>query len=159
MPFIEALADAMLFEGIPVFIRSDNCSEMVSKVLRQWMSGLRTKSLYIEPGSPWENGYCESLNGKLKDELLNGEIFYSLQDAKVVIERWRFHYIQKETAFGPRMPSTSARHHRTATRTRRNHKHAIVSRSTYYKMSVRPPAIDRSLAAEKIAMTQNAAPT
>ena len=66
---IETLADAMLFEGIPVFIRSDNGPEMVAKVLRQWLSGLGTKSLYIESGSPWENGYCESFNGKLRDEL------------------------------------------------------------------------------------------
>ena len=72
---IETLADAMLFEGVPAFIRSDNGPEMVAKVLRQWLSGLGMKSLYIEPGSPSENGYCESCNGKLRDELLNGEIF------------------------------------------------------------------------------------
>jgi transposase InsO family protein len=71
---IEALADAMLFEGIPAFIRSDNGPEMVARALRQWLSGLGTKSLYIEPGSPWENGYCESFNGKLRDECLNVEI-------------------------------------------------------------------------------------
>ena len=74
---IETLADVMLFEGIPAYIRSDNGPEMVAKVLRQWLKGLGSKSLYIEPGSPWENGYCESFNGKLRDELLNGEIFYS----------------------------------------------------------------------------------
>jgi putative transposase len=72
----------MLFEGVPAFIRSDNGPEMVAKVLRQWLSGLGAKSLYIEPGSPWENGYCESFNGKLRDECLNGEIFYSLKEAK-----------------------------------------------------------------------------
>jgi len=89
---IETLADVMLFEGIPAYIRSDNGPEMIAKVLRQWLTGLGTKSLYIEPGSPWENGYCESFNGKLRDELLNGEIFYSLKEAQVVIEKWRVHY-------------------------------------------------------------------
>jgi transposase InsO family protein len=78
---IETLADAMLFDGIPAFIRSDNGPEMVAKVLRQWLSGLGTKSLYIEPGSPWENSYCESFNSKLRDECLDGESFYSLREA------------------------------------------------------------------------------
>ena len=104
---IETLADAMLFEGIPVHIRSDNGPEMVAKVLRQWLSGLGTKSLYIEPGSPWENGYCESFNGKLRDECLNGEIFYSLREAQVVIENWRIHYNTKRphSALGYRPPA------------------------------------------------------
>jgi putative transposase len=75
---IETLADVMLFEGIPAYIRSDNGPEMVAKVLR--LKGLGSKSLYIEPGSPWENGYCESFNGKLlRDELLNGEISTALR--------------------------------------------------------------------------------
>ena len=104
---IETLADAMLFEGVPAFIRSDNGPEMVAKVLRQWLSGLGTKSLYIEPGSPWENGYCESFNGKLRDECLNGEIFYSLREAKVVIEQWRIHYNTRRphSALGYRPPA------------------------------------------------------
>ena len=104
---IETLADAMLFEGVPTFVRSDNGPEMVAKVLRQWLSGLGAKSLYIEPGSPWENGYCESFNGKLRDELLNGEIFYSLREAKVVIEQWRIHYNTKRphSALGYRPPA------------------------------------------------------
>ena len=89
---IETLADAMLFEGMPAYIRSDNGPEMIAKVLRQWIARLGTKSLYIEPGSPWENGYCESFNGKLRDECLNGEIFYSLKEAQMVIEKWRVHY-------------------------------------------------------------------
>lgn len=104
---IETLADAMLFEGVPAFIRSDNGPEMVAKVLRQWLSGLGTTSLYIKPGSPWENGYCESFNGKLRDELLNGEIFYSLREAKVVIEQWRIHYNTRRphSALGYRPPA------------------------------------------------------
>ena len=81
---IETLADVMLFEGIPAYIRSDNGPEMVAKVLREWLTKiLGTESLYIEPGSPWENGYCKSFNGKLRDECLNGEIFYSLREAQV----------------------------------------------------------------------------
>ena len=104
---IEALADAMLFEGVPAYIRSDNGPEMIAKVLREWLSGLGTKSLYIEPGSPWENGYCESFNGKLRDECLNGEIFYSLKEAKTVIESWRIHYNTKRphSALGYRPPA------------------------------------------------------
>jgi putative transposase len=65
---------------------------MVAKILRQWLSGLGTKSLYIEPGSPWENGYCESFNGKLRDKSLNGEIFYTLAEARVIVESWRRFY-------------------------------------------------------------------
>ena len=92
---VETLADAMLFDGLPTYIRSDNGPEMVAKVLREWLTGLGTGNLYIEPGSPWENGYCESFNGKLRDECLNGEIFYSLKEAQVVIEKWRIHYNTK----------------------------------------------------------------
>ena len=104
---IETLVDAMLFEGVTVFIRSDKDPEMVAKVLRQWLSGLGAKSLYIEPGSPWENGYCESFNGKLRDELLNGEIFYRHREAKVVIEQWRIHYNTRRlhSALGYRPPA------------------------------------------------------
>ncbi len=76
---IETLADAMLMNGTPVHIRSDNGPEVVAKVLREWLTGLGTSNLYIEPGSPWENGYCESFYGKLRDECLNAEIFYSLR--------------------------------------------------------------------------------
>ncbi len=74
---IEALADVMLFRGVPEHIRSDNGPEFVAE-LRQWLAKVGTGTLYIEPGSPWENAYCESFNGKLRDECLNGEIFYSL---------------------------------------------------------------------------------
>lgn len=104
---IETLADAMLLNGIPAHIRSDNGPEMVARVLREWLTTLGTKSLYIEPGSPWENGYCESFNGKLRDELLNGEIFYSLKEAKVVIEKWRIYYNTKRphSSLGYRPPA------------------------------------------------------
>ena len=75
---IEVLADVMLVEGIPEYMRSDNGPEFVAKELRKWRQEVGAKTLYLEPGSPWENGYCEGLNGKLRHECLNGEIFYSL---------------------------------------------------------------------------------
>ena len=89
---IETLADAMLVQGIPQCIRSDNGTEMTAKVVRGWFATVGIKTLYIEPGSPWENGYNESFNGKLRDECLNQEVFYSLKEAKIVIEQWRVHY-------------------------------------------------------------------
>jgi transposase InsO family protein len=74
---IETMTDGMLERGVPEHICSDNGAEMTAKIVRSWLAKLGTKTLYIEPGSPWENGYCESFNGKLRDECLNGEIFYS----------------------------------------------------------------------------------
>jgi len=79
---IETLADVMLIRGIPEHISSDNGAEMTAKVIRSWLARLGTRTLYIEPGSPWENGYCESFNGKLHDERLNQEIFFSLKKRK-----------------------------------------------------------------------------
>ena len=104
---IEALADVMLFRGIPEHIRSDNGPEFVAEELRKWLAKLGTGTLYIEPGSPWENGYCESFNGKLRDECLNGEIFYSLKEAQVVIEKWRVMYntLRPHSALGYRPPA------------------------------------------------------
>lgn len=78
--------------GPPDHIRSDNGSEFTATAVRTWLRRIGVKMLYIEPGSPWENGYNESFNGKLRDELLNTEIFYTLKEAKVLIERWRNHY-------------------------------------------------------------------
>ena len=89
---LETMADVMIARGVPEHIRSDNGAEMTAKVVRHWLASVGARTLYIEPGSPWENGYCESFNGKLRDELLNGEIFYSLKEAKIVIEQWRRHY-------------------------------------------------------------------
>ena len=107
---IEALADVMLFRGIPENIRSDNGPEFVAKELRQWLAKVGTGTLYIEPGSPWENGYRESFNGKLRDECLNGEIFYSLKEAQIVIENWRVQYNTKRphSALGYRPPAPAA---------------------------------------------------
>ena len=89
---IEVLSDAMLFHGIPEHSRSDNGPEMTSKRVRNWLQLIGVQTLFIEPGSPWENGYNESFNGKLRDQLLNGEIFYSLKEATIIIEQWPIHY-------------------------------------------------------------------
>ena len=86
------LADLFLKHGCPEHIRSDNGPEFIAKKLKKWLKDLQVKPLYIEKGSPWENGYCESFNGKMRYELLDGEIFYSLLEAKIIIERWRNHY-------------------------------------------------------------------
>jgi transposase InsO family protein len=86
------ILDALLALGDPAHIRSDNGPEFIALALRQWIAAAGAKTAYIELGSPWENGYCESFNGKLRDELLNGEIFYTLKEAKTVIEAWRRHY-------------------------------------------------------------------
>lgn len=104
---IDSFADVMIERGVPEFIRSDNGPEMVAKTLRSWLARLGTKTLYITPGSPWENGYCESFNGKLRNELLNGEIFYTLREAQVVIEKWRQHYnrVRPHSALGYRPPA------------------------------------------------------
>src|SRR5260370_3712664 len=82
----------MVGKGGAEHIRSDNGPEFVAKDLRKWLADTGAKTLYIEPGSPWENGYCESFNSKLRDEFLNGEIFYSLKEVQVLAERWRVHY-------------------------------------------------------------------
>jgi putative transposase len=104
---LEAMADVMLMRGVPEHIRSDNGPEMTSKAVRKWLTQVGAKTLFIEPGSPWENGYCESFNGKLRDELLKGEIFYSLKEAQIVIEQWRKHYntIRPYSALGYRPPA------------------------------------------------------
>ena len=107
---IEALADVMLLRGVPENLRSDNGPEFVAQELRQWLAKLGTGTLYIEPGSPWENGYCESFNGRLRDECLNGEIFYSLKEAQIVIEQWRVLYntLRPHSALGYRPPAPAA---------------------------------------------------
>lgn len=104
---IDIFADVMVERGAPEYIRSDNGPEMMAKVLRNWLGRVGTKTVYIMPGSPWENGYCESFNGKLRNELLDGEIFYTLREAQVVIEQWRWHYnrIRPHSALGYRPPA------------------------------------------------------
>jgi transposase InsO family protein len=107
---IDTLAEAMVARGIPEHVRSDNGPEFIARRLRKWLAGLGTRPLYIEPGSPWENGYCESFNSKLRDELLNGEIFYSLKEAQVLTERWRVNYNTRRphSSLGYRPPAPAA---------------------------------------------------
>jgi transposase InsO family protein len=104
---ISALCDLFITRGIPAYIRSDNGPEFVALALREWIAAVGAKTAYIEPGSPWENGYVESFNGKLRDELLNGEIFYTLAEATIVIEQWRKHYntIRPHSSLGYRPPA------------------------------------------------------
>ena len=89
---LDALGELFVMHGPPVHIRSDNGPEFIATALRQWLQQLNVKTLYIEPGSPWENGYCESFNSKLRDELLAREIFYTLKEAQILIESWRYYY-------------------------------------------------------------------
>jgi putative transposase len=89
---IDVLSDLFILRGVPGHVRSDNGPEFVAKAVREWIAAVGARTAFIEPGSPWENGYCESFNSKLRDELLNGEIFYSLAEARTVIESWRLHY-------------------------------------------------------------------
>jgi transposase InsO family protein len=107
---IGALADVMVMKGVPEHLRSDNGPEFVAKDLRKWLAATGAKTLYIEPGSPWENGYCESFNSKLRDEFLNGEIFYSMKELRVLAERWRVHYntVRPHSSLGYRPPAPAA---------------------------------------------------
>jgi transposase InsO family protein len=104
---LETLGDLFLAKGSPKYIRSDNGPEFVAKRLRRWLKKLDVGTLFIEPGSPWENGYVESFNGKLRDELLNGEIFSTLKEAQVLIEMWRKEYnsIRPHSSLGYRPPN------------------------------------------------------
>jgi len=88
---LKVFAYLMVEHGVAEHIRSDNGPEMVAEEIRSWFQHMGAKTAYIELGSPWQNGYCESFNGRLRDELLNGEIFYTLKKAQVVIEQWRNH--------------------------------------------------------------------
>jgi putative transposase len=89
---LAALPELFVTCGPPAYIRSDNGPEFIATAVQEWLAKVGVKTLYITSGSPWENGYCESFNGSLRDELLNGEIFYSLAAARILIEAWRCHY-------------------------------------------------------------------
>ena len=101
------LADLPLEYGMPEHIRSDNGPEFVAKAVRSWLSDLGVTTLFIEPGSPWENGYVESFNGKLRDELLNGELFFTLKEAQILIADWRRLYngLRPHSSLGQRPPA------------------------------------------------------
>jgi putative transposase len=92
---IDVLSDLFILRGVPERLRSDNGPEFVAKAVQDWIAAVGAKAAYIAPGSPWENGFIESFNARLRDELLDGEIFYSLAEAKIVVESWRRHYNAK----------------------------------------------------------------
>jgi len=100
------LTELFCERGVPVHIRSDNGPEFIAHRLRLWLDRLAVKPLFIMPGSPWENGFIESFNGKMRDELLNGEIFYSVKEAEILIEQWRIEYntIRPHSALGYKTP-------------------------------------------------------
>ena len=107
---IHALTELFVLNGSPEHIRSDNGPEFTAKVVRGWLERVGVKTLFIQPGSPWENGYNESFNGKLRDELLNREIFYSLKEVQILTERWRREYntIRPHSSLGYRPPTPEA---------------------------------------------------
>ena len=107
---IDELSNLFIFRGTPEYIRSDNGPEFSARTLRKWLAQLGVKTLFIEPGSPWENGYIESFNGKLRDELLNREIFTTIEEAKILIEQWRREYnrIRPHSSLGYQPPAPEA---------------------------------------------------
>ena len=104
---VDVLTDLFILRGPPEFIRSDNGAEFIAKKVRAWIEAVGAKTAFITPGSPWENGYCESFNARFRDELLNGEVFYTLREAQILIERWRCHYntIRPHSSLGYRPPA------------------------------------------------------
>ena len=117
---VDALTDLFILRGVPEFIRSDNGPEFIAEKVRAWIAAVGAKTAFIEPGSPWENGFaaalgpvarcaaqCESFNARFRDELLDGEIFYSLREAQILIEQWRRHYntVRPHSALGYRPPA------------------------------------------------------
>jgi putative transposase len=125
---VDTLLDLFVMHGVPDYIRSDNGSEFTARLVREWLKRLKVKTLFIEPGSPWENGYNESFNGKLRDELLNGEIFYTLKEAQILIEQWRKEYntVRPHSSLGykPPVPETIALNYRE--RTKKEEKKTLV---------------------------------
>ena len=107
---LDQLFNLFVFRGVPEHIRSDNGPEFTARAVRKWLNQLGVKTLFIEPGSPWENGYIESFNGKMRDELLNREIFTTLVEAKVLISQWRKEYnqIRPHSALSYRPPAPEA---------------------------------------------------
>lgn len=104
---IDVLSDLFILRGVPGHVRSDNGPEFVAKAVQEWIAAVGAKTAYIAPGSPWENGYVESFNARMRDELLNGEIFYSLKEAQIIIEGWRQHYnaVRPHAPLGYRPPA------------------------------------------------------
>jgi len=104
---IDVLSDLFILRGVPDHVRSDNGPEFVAKAVQGWITAVGAQTAYITPGSPWENGFIESFNARLRDELLDGETFYGLREAQVVIESWRRHYnaVRPHASLGYRAPA------------------------------------------------------
>ena len=104
---IDVLSDLLILRGVPAHIRSDNGSEFIAKSVQSWIAAVGARTAYITPGWPWENGYVESFNAQIRNELLNGEIFYTLKEAQIMIEGWRRHYntVRPHGALGYRPPA------------------------------------------------------
>ena len=104
---METLADVMILYGLPSYVRSDNGPEFITTTLREWIAAVGSQTAYIEPGSPWENGYCERFNSELRDELLDGEIFFSRAEALVLIEAWlqQFNGVRPHSSLKYRPPA------------------------------------------------------
>jgi transposase InsO family protein len=104
---VDALTDLFVLRGPPAFIRSDNGAEFIAKKVRAWIGAVGAKTAFITPGSPWENGYGESVNARVRDELLNGEVFITQNKAQILIERWRRHYntVRPHSELGYRPPT------------------------------------------------------
>jgi transposase InsO family protein len=104
---IDVLSDLFILRGVPEHVRSDNGPEFVATAVQEWIAAVGARTAYITPGSPWENGFIESFNARLRDELLDGEIFYSLKEARIVIESWRHHYnsVRPHESLGYKAPA------------------------------------------------------
>lgn len=107
---LEVLGELFAARGVPKHIRSDNGPEFASEAVKEWLERIGVETLFITPGSPWENGYCESFNGKLRNQLLDGEIFYTLREAQFVLERWRWrcNHQRPHSSLGYRPPAPEA---------------------------------------------------
>ena len=104
------LTQLFIERGAPQYLRSDNGPEFTARAVRDWLERVGVQTLYIEPGSPWENGYIESFNGRLRDELLNGEVFDTVREAQVLCDQWRRHYnaVRPHSSLGYRPPAPEA---------------------------------------------------
>jgi putative transposase len=105
---LDVLSDLFILGGVSAYIRSDNGPEFVAKAVQDWITVLAAKTAYTAPGSPWENGYVESFNTRLRDELLDGEIFFTFKEAQIIVEIWRRHYntIRLHASLGCRPPAS-----------------------------------------------------
>ena len=104
---IDVLTDLFILRGTPEHVRSDNGPEFIARAVQEWIAAVGARTAYIAPGSPWENGFIESFNARLRDELLNGEIFYTLAEARIIIESWRRHYntVRPHVSLGYKPPA------------------------------------------------------